>query len=89
MFLTLVLDVGEWSASCPSYFILRERATNTHLTGVWLSCRGSLDVVAKRKNPCPCFELNPDHPACSSVTMLTELLLVVGFILMGIIHKGY
>jgi hypothetical protein len=24
--------------------------------------------------PCPCWELNPGHPACSLVTILTELL---------------
>jgi hypothetical protein len=32
-----------------------------------------LDAVVKRKNPCPCQESNPGHPAHSFVTILTEL----------------
>jgi len=27
--------------------------------------RASLDMVAKRKTPSPCWESNPNHPACS------------------------
>jgi hypothetical protein len=38
-----------------------------------LDPRASLDVVAKRKVPSPSQELNPDHPACSLVAILTEL----------------
>jgi len=29
--------------------------------------RASLDVMVKRKNPCPYWESNPSHPACSLV----------------------
>jgi hypothetical protein len=32
-----------------------------------------LDVVAKRRIPCPGQESNPGIPACSLVTILTEL----------------
>jgi hypothetical protein len=32
-FLTLALDGGEWSASCPSWFIPGERAHSTHCIG--------------------------------------------------------
>jgi hypothetical protein len=35
--------------------------------------RARLDVVAKRKNPFPCRELNPGRPARSLITILTEL----------------
>jgi hypothetical protein len=29
--------------------------------------RATLDMVVKNKKPCPCWELNPDHPGCSPV----------------------
>jgi len=45
----LALDVGEWSSSCPSSFIARERASSTLLIGVWVVPRARLDVVLKRK----------------------------------------
>jgi hypothetical protein len=35
--------------------------------------RAGLDVVAKRKIPCPCWESSPGHPARSLVTVVTEL----------------
>jgi hypothetical protein len=35
--------------------------------------RTSLNTVAKRKNHCPCWELNLGHSAHSLVTILTEL----------------
>jgi len=52
-FLTLALDEGECSVSCPSHFNLRERALGTHWIGGWVGPRASLDM-AKRKIPCPC-----------------------------------
>jgi len=51
----------------------QERAPGTHWMGGWVGLRGSLDAVAKRKNPCSCQESNPGHPAHSLVTILTEL----------------
>jgi hypothetical protein len=50
----------------------RERAPHTHCIGGWVVPRAGLDAVAKRKNPCPCQESNLS-PACSLVTVLTEL----------------
>jgi hypothetical protein len=57
-FLTLALDVGEWSASCPGYFI-----PGDHWIGGWVGPRVSLDAVEKRKISCPYWELNPGCPA--------------------------
>jgi len=48
-----------------------------HWIGGWVGSRVCLDVVVKtEKNPfpCPCQELNPEHPACSLVTVLAEKL---------------
>jgi hypothetical protein len=56
--LTLALDVGDWSASCPGCFTPRERAPGTHWIGGWVSPRAVLDVVV-RKIPIPHWELNP------------------------------
>jgi hypothetical protein len=57
--LTLALDGGEWSASCPSCFTFRERAPGTHWMGGWVGTRAALDVVVKRKILSPCQESNP------------------------------
>jgi len=35
--------------------------------------RAGLDAVEKREIPSPCRELNPDRPARSLVSILTEL----------------
>jgi len=35
--------------------------------GDWVGPRACQDVVAKRKNLCPCWKLNPSHPAHSIV----------------------
>jgi len=36
--------------------------------------RASLDMVVRRKGPCPCQELNLSHEAYNLVTILTVLL---------------
>jgi hypothetical protein len=37
-------------------------ARGTHWVKGWVESRGSLDKMVKRKkNPYPCWELNPDH----------------------------
>jgi len=38
----LILDRGEWSASRPGRFTLRERAPDTHWTGGWVGPRAGL-----------------------------------------------
>jgi hypothetical protein len=58
-FLTSALDGGEWSASRPGRFTLRERAPGTHWTRGWMCPRTSLYTMAKRKIPTPCRESNP------------------------------
>jgi len=52
---------------------LEKREAGTHWTGGWVDPRASLDAMAKRKNPCPSWKLNPSHPTHSRVNILTEL----------------
>jgi hypothetical protein len=40
--LTLALDGGEWSVSCPGYFTTRERDPGTHWIGGWVGPRAVL-----------------------------------------------
>jgi len=49
--------------------VLRLEKEPTHLIGGWVGPRASLNMVVKRKNPCPC----PGCPTCSLVSILTEL----------------
>jgi hypothetical protein len=59
-FLTLVPDGGEWSA-LPPPIPPRERAPSPWyiLDRRLVNPRVGLDMVVKRKNPCPCQESNP------------------------------
>jgi len=52
--LTLALDGGEWSASCPDHFTPQERGPSTHLMGGWVGLRAGLDMVVRRKKPTTC-----------------------------------
>jgi hypothetical protein len=65
--------MGKWSASHSSHLTPRKRASETHCIEGWVGPRARLGMVVKRKIPGPCRELNPGHPACSLVTILTEL----------------
>jgi hypothetical protein len=66
--LTLALDGGKWSASCPCCFTPRERAPHTHWIGGWVDPRAILDMVIKRKIPSPPpQESNPRTPIIQSV----------------------
>jgi hypothetical protein len=58
---------GEWSASRPGRFTLRERASGTHWLGGWVGPRAVLDAVVKRKIPSPRRELNPRTPIVQPV----------------------
>jgi hypothetical protein len=49
--LTSTLDGGEWSASRPGRFTLRERVPSTLCIGGWVGPRAVLDAVVKRKIP--------------------------------------
>jgi len=69
--LTSALGGDEWSASYPDHSAPKERAPGTHWIGFWVGPRAVLDMVVKRKIP------NPDHPACSLVTILLLLLLLL------------
>jgi hypothetical protein len=55
-FLTLALNGGERSSSCPSHFSPPspwETAYSTHCVGGWVIPRVSLDIVEKTKISCP------------------------------------
>jgi hypothetical protein len=65
--LTSALDGGEWSASRPSRFTPRERATGTHWIGGWVGSRAVLDAVVKRKILSPRRESNPRTPIVQPV----------------------
>jgi len=63
--LTLILDIGEWQASCPGCFTPRERNPGIHWTGGWVGPTAGLDMVSKQKILSLHWELNPNHPAHS------------------------
>jgi hypothetical protein len=48
-FLTLALDGGERSGSCPGHFTSVEIAPNTYWTGGWVDPRANMDAVEKKK----------------------------------------
>jgi hypothetical protein len=47
-YLISVLDVGEWSASCPIHFTPRESVPSTHWIEGWLGPRAGMDAFVKR-----------------------------------------
>jgi hypothetical protein len=60
IFLTLALDVGEWSVSRPCRFTLGETASVTKWMGGWVDPRAGLDDMEKRKFlPSTGLELRP------------------------------
>jgi hypothetical protein len=44
-FLTSALDGGEWSGSCPSHFMPRERAPGMHWIGGWVHDRKNAGIL--------------------------------------------
>jgi len=57
VFLTSVLDRGDWSAS--------SSGPGTHWIGALMDHTAGLDAVAMRKNGCPCRESSLCCPVCS------------------------
>jgi hypothetical protein len=57
---------------------LEGKSPSAHWKGGWVSPRIVLDVVAKRKNSCPCQKSNPNHPAHELVTIMIELSPLIG-----------
>jgi hypothetical protein len=49
IFFTSALVGGQWSASRPCRFTLRERSLGTHWIGGWVGPRAGLDDVEKKK----------------------------------------
>jgi hypothetical protein len=66
LLLTSELDGGERSASRPCRFARGENGSSNHCIEVWMSPRGSLDFMKKRKTSFPCQKSNPEssvvHP---------------------------
>jgi hypothetical protein len=50
--LTLAVDAGEWSSSCPGHFTPRERAPSTHWIGGWVD-PGASEHGIEEKNSQP------------------------------------
>jgi len=65
-FLISVLDGGDWSALCPSYFTPGVKAPHTKGIWGWMGPRASLDRVAKRKSTCLWQKFNPSSSPQSS-----------------------
>jgi hypothetical protein len=55
IFLTLALDGGEWSASCPSHFTPRETAPAILWIRGWVGARVNLDAVVIKVKLSLCF----------------------------------
>jgi hypothetical protein len=64
-FMTAALAGGEWLASCPDHFTPGKELPSTHWIGGCVGPRAGPDTVEERKIPCPYWESNPSHPACS------------------------
>jgi hypothetical protein len=60
--LTSALEGGEWSASRPARFTLRNPPPRINYTGGRVGSRAGLDAVVKRKIPSPRQESNPRTP---------------------------
>jgi hypothetical protein len=74
-FLTLLLDGGEWSASCPGRVIPREPAPGIYCVGGWVGPGAGLGALEKRKmlplswiesglDGCPSHSLSPYRSSC-------------------------
>jgi hypothetical protein len=65
-----ILDLGtRWRRGqlhTPVALPPRKEPPGTHWIVGWVGPRAGLDLVMKRKIPCPCPDSNPDHPARSS-----------------------
>jgi hypothetical protein len=67
LFLTLALVGSEWLPSFIGCFTPKKKAPVTNWTGDCVGQRASLDGVIRKKNLCPCQELNPDSLIIDSV----------------------
>lgn len=69
---SLALDGGKLSASCPRCCTTGERTPHNHWIG-WVGSRANLDIVEKAKISYFCWDLNLDHSACSLATKVTNI----------------
>jgi hypothetical protein len=68
--LTSALDGGEWPASRPDRFTLREWAPHTHWIWGWVSRRASLDAAVERKILSTCWDSCSPIPLSYHVDLL-------------------
>jgi hypothetical protein len=73
------LDGGEWLASGPGRFTLKERASN-HWIGGWVGPRAVLDEVVKRKIPSPRRESKPRTSIVQSVIIIIIIIIHMRFL---------
>jgi hypothetical protein len=62
----LTLDGGQWSATLPGRFTLREGSSDTNWIGDWMRPRDVRDTGGER-NHFSCQELDPDSPITQSI----------------------
>jgi len=63
-----------WVVSFMTQLLYPQRKSpSTHWIGGWAGPRAGIDTGVKRKDPNPCQESNVSHPACTPITILTEL----------------
>jgi hypothetical protein len=65
--LTSALDGGEWSASFPGRFTLRERDPVTHWIGGWVGLGTVLDAMVNKIIASPRWESKPRTPVVQHV----------------------
>lgn len=51
IFLTFVVDGGDWSTSCCAYFTSLGRVHSTHWIGSCMDTKASLNMMGKGKHP--------------------------------------
>jgi hypothetical protein len=69
-----VLGGGQWSASHPTILLMgKEPPVPIEWEAGWAPELVWTQWWQREKNPCPCWEWNPSHPAYSLATTVTEL----------------
>jgi hypothetical protein len=74
-FLTMALNGGEWSASCPGHFTIRVRDRSIHWIGGCMGPSASVVAMSERKiSSLPGFKpLTSQVSSPQPITILTEL----------------
>jgi len=62
----------QWLTSCPGCFNPGKEPRYPYIED-WVGPRADLDVLEKRKTFCSYQDLNQEHPASGTVTILTKI----------------